>query len=662
MVNIPERMAQAGEHRRAGRLAQAERIYRGILAEAPQHPHALHQLGTLVYQMGRYEEALGLIAQALVAQGPHPLLYANLATVCLALDRLDEAQRNARFALQFQPNQASAHYCLGMVLYRRERLGEAESAFRAARRSDPVHGDARRRLEGSPTEQRFAIIAQMRDLLETEPNNAEARYALGHALLGNGHPAAAIDELQESLRLKPQSAPTHAALGLAHQQLDEMAEAIDCFRAALRLTPSDLQTRYDLGTALETMGHNDESAAVFDAILAEHPGDTQAMAALSKLAVAGHYRFADAAMTRMKELAARNDLPLPEACRVHFALAQLLDRAGDYDAAFAHARRANAARLAFDRRHGYVFDPEEHHLLIDRLVETFTPEYFTCVRTLGSESDMPIFVVGMMRTGTSLVEQILASHPQVHGAGELRDIGTLATGLQHRVKTSDPYPECCRRLDAPTIQTMAQLYLERLQRRGRASSDAPVRAVDKCPLNFLHLGFIATLFPRARIVHCWRDPLDTCVSCFLQDFHDPFPFKHDLAHLGACYREYERLMAYWRSALPLPMLEVQYEELTADAEPLSRRLVEFCGLDWDDRCLRFHEVDRPVRTASMFQVRQPMYRSAVGRWKRYEAHLGSLIAALSSARSAGGMESPDESHKTATSGSEARIQGDRGDG
>jgi hypothetical protein len=230
----------------------------------------------------------------------------------------------------------------------------------------------------------------------------------------------------------------------------------------------------------------------------------------------------------------------------------------------------------------------------------------------------------MMRSGTSLAEQILASHSAVYGAGELRDIDLLVATLPQRLGAAEGYPACLGRLDAAAVRALADEHLGRLRQRGGAAA----RVVDKAPFNFLHLSLIVTLFPRARLVHCRRDPVDTCLSCYFQNFGEPMGFTLDLRHLGLYYRAYERLMAHWARVLPVPVFELQYEELTADQEAVSRRLVEFCGLDWDERCLRFHETRRPVRTASTLQVRRPMYQSAVGRWKRYEAHLGPLLEAL----------------------------------
>jgi hypothetical protein len=206
----------------------------------------------------------------------------------------------------------------------------------------------------------------------------------------------------------------------------------------------------------------------------------------------------------------------------------------------------------------------------------------------------------------------------------LRDIGRLVVALPQRLGGTEDYPGSVRRLDRATARALADEYLQRLRQVGGEA----LRVVDKMPFNFLHLGVIATLLPKARVVHCRRDPIDTCLSCFFQNFAEPHPFALDLAHLGHYYREYERLMAHWAEVLPLPVFKLSYEELTADQEAVSRRLVEFCGLEWDERCLRFNETERHVRTASALQVRRPLYRTSVGRWKRYERHLAPLLEAL----------------------------------
>jgi hypothetical protein len=250
----------------------------------------------------------------------------------------------------------------------------------------------------------------------------------------------------------------------------------------------------------------------------------------------------------------------------------------------------------------------------------FTPAFFAERRgVFGSPSDVPVFIVGMQRSGTTLTEQIAASHPQVYGAGELEHIRRIA-GM---IKIGRP-ESTVRQLTSADSLALAGDYLRKVREIG---GDA-LRIVDKMPHNFQYLGLIAILFPKARIIHCTRDPMDNCVSCFTQSFTGHHGYNTDLRQLGLYYREYRRLMDHWRRVLPIPMLEIDYEEMVADQETQSRRLIDFLGLDWDPACLNFHETDRSVQTASRWQVRQPIYKTSVKRWKDYEKHLGPLKKAL----------------------------------
>ena len=237
------------------------------------------------------------------------------------------------------------------------------------------------------------------------------------------------------------------------------------------------------------------------------------------------------------------------------------------------------------------------------------------------ETELPVFIVGMPRSGTTLVEQILCSHPRIFGAGELPDIPRMAEYLPMLLNTQEKYPACVTRIDNQTVQTMARRYLDHVSQMAGGA----VRVIDKLPGNHQHLGFICTMYPRARIIHCCRDPLDTCVSCYCQQF-EHLPFTTSLEDIALTYRLYAQLMAHWRDVLPAQLFQVRYEELVENQEAVSRALLAFCGMEWDDRCLVFHETQRAIQTASGVQVRQPMYRSSIGRWKRYEKYLRPLLS------------------------------------
>jgi hypothetical protein len=290
-----------------------------------------------------------------------------------------------------------------------------------------------------------------------------------------------------------------------------------------------------------------------------------------------------------------------------------------YDDAFRHLADAN--RLC-DAESGASSQAHIDH--IDRLISVFTADLLRRQTLTDQQSEVPIFIVGMPRSGTSLVEQIIASHPQVFGAGEVGYMQAISRNLNSQAVPPARYPDCLPFLSAEQLRNASAWYLARLTER---AGDA-VRITDKLPSSYLRLGLIALLFPRARIIHCHRDPLDTCLSCFFQNFGRNQPLCADLRKLGTVYRQYERLMAHWRRVLHIPTLEVRYEDLVKNQEPESRRLIDFCGLPWDDRCLAFHRTQRAVNTASFWQVRQPIYISSIGRWRHYERHLTPLKEAL----------------------------------
>ena len=242
----------------------------------------------------------------------------------------------------------------------------------------------------------------------------------------------------------------------------------------------------------------------------------------------------------------------------------------------------------------------------------------------GYNSDLPIFILGMPRSGTTLVEQILASHPSIHGAGELKDLSGIAFGLPHRLGSSQPFPECVAEVDAGRWRELGEAYVQGIRKHAAGME----RITDKMPSNYHFVGLIHLMLPSAQIIHCVRDPVDTCLSCYKTLFVKTQEFSYDLTELGRHYRQYDRLMQHWKTVLPGRMLDVRYEDVVSDLEGVARRLVEFCGLEWNEACLEFYKTERPVRTASAVQVRRPIYQTSIEYWRRYERHLGPLFQAL----------------------------------
>jgi hypothetical protein len=314
-----------------------------------------------------------------------------------------------------------------------------------------------------------------------------------------------------------------------------------------------------------------------------------------------------------RRLSESNLSPLDRA-RLHFTAAELLDSLTKFDEAFDHARTGN--QLARP-----PYDPKSHQRSFDILIDYFNRDRLQRLPRGSDRSDKPVFIVGMPRSGSSLVEQILASHPSVHGCGELDFMPQVWAGTVGMLSAkANQYPACLDRLNADQADGMAQIYLQPLI----AMNPSAKRFTDKLPLNFLHLGLIAVLLPGARIIDCRRDPHDTCLSNFMAMFEAGHDFKFDLNHTAHFYTQYRRIMQHWKQSLDLPILEVSYEQLATDPEPQTRRMLEFLELPWDGRCLQFHESKRAVVTSSMQQVRRPIYQSSIGRWRSYARHLTEL--------------------------------------
>jgi hypothetical protein len=301
--------------------------------------------------------------------------------------------------------------------------------------------------------------------------------------------------------------------------------------------------------------------------------------------------------------------------KLHQGLGKHYDRSAEYDRGFSHFAASNDIL----RKRAPDFDLAGVVRMFDGLIGAFSAEFFAAAKGFGSDSQRPVFIVGMPRSGTTLTEQILASHPRVFGAGELQDMPMIARSLP------PDYPQCVATLNRAAFTRLAEAYLAGLE--GKAPAGA-LRVTDKLPVNFLYLGLIATLLPSARIVQCRRDPLDVGLSCFVELFETGYDYTTDLENFGHYFVQQERLMAHWRAVLPMPIHELRYEELVDQPEAATRALLAHCGLDWDADCLDFQKTQRTVRTPSRWQVRQPMYRSSIGRWRNYQAHMAPLVRVL----------------------------------
>jgi tetratricopeptide (TPR) repeat protein len=457
-------------------------------------------------------------------------------------------------------------------------------------------------------------IADFRRAIALQPDFEPARANLGNALNSKGDFVAAEAECRTALRLRPNLAAAENNLGVALVGQERPQEAMACFRRAVQLNPNSVDAHRNLGHVLREIGAFDEARREYETVIALNPWESKAYYSLT---LTRRYTLADRPeIERLEARLAHPDLSLPDRTELHFALGKIYDDCALYDQAFAHFRQGNEAlRPAWDRR--------QFASRIDAMIEAFSPQRVAQLPDVGNPSEQPVFIVGMPRSGTTLVEQILATSPQVAACGEVNDVPQMAAELEARSNPAD-WPRCLPDLAPETIREMAERYLS----RRLAIHPQAARITDKMPKNSFHLGFVWRMFPRARIILCQRDPRDVCLSCYCIHFETRLEFACDLEDLGFYYGQHQRMIAHWQNVLPLRMLEVQYERLVTDPEAETRRIVEFCGLPWNERHVRFHENRNPVRTSSGWQVRQPMYRTALGRWQNYQQHLGPLLASL----------------------------------
>jgi tetratricopeptide (TPR) repeat protein len=510
--------------------------------------------------------------------------------------RRDRAEALYRKVLQKVPDHADALHLLGIIAHER---GRHERAIQLIERA----------------------IAIMPDFPAAHLNLGNALRAAGRRAL-----AAALTELgrfnealachQRAIALQPSDALLHESLGdtLYRAQQPEASEAR--YRHALSLNPDLAWSWHGLGNTALARGRLAEATSCFRRALAIAPDLAAAYEALAFT----RQCVSEEALVRLGRLAVSPDRPVADQIAAEFALGAFLDNGDRYDAAFPHFAEGNTLSRQQLAEAGEGLDPDELGREVDGLIERCTPELFAAAAGFGSASELPVFIVGMPRSGTSLVEQIAASHSRVFGAGELKDIARISEAVlaHNRDKPIEEW-------DMDLARELADEHVAHLQALGGGAA----RVIDKMPDNILHLGIIAVLFPGARVIFCRRDARDTCVSCFFLRFGEGHAFAYDLADCGRQFLEIERLADHWRRVLPLSMLTVDYEVLVADPEGETRRLIEFLGLGWEPACLEFHRTERPVFTAASWEVRQPIYRRSIGRWRHYERHLGPLLEVLS---------------------------------
>jgi tetratricopeptide (TPR) repeat protein len=514
----------------------------------------------------------------------------------------------------FQPTEQSGQF--------KKLLGEASEHRRRGRLQEAL--DSYRRL--------LTLKPEDRSL---QANLAEVLEQMGVRYYDQGRPNLACPFFKESTTVDPERETAHLHLGLAFKSLDQLDQAIIHYQRALAIAPNYIDALCNLGLAYRGLGQHDEAERWYKKALDIQPDSSEALACLADIqewrgdfsaaynllkprlthstantaiifaTVCLRRRTPEEARPLVLQCLTQKNITIQERTHLLFKLGDLNDMIGDFDAAFESYKQANAISKQ-------PFDPNYWIQETNQVVATFSENFLEKFPRTTIQSRLPIFVIGMPRSGTSLVEQILGRHPEIFAAGERLDLISLATRVPIALTQS-------------WLDESAQVYLDCLQ----ALAPQARYISDKQPTNYLHLWLVALAFPGARIIHCTRDPLDTCLSCYFQNFNARQLYAGDLQHLGTVYRQYERLMIHWQKVLDLQILSVRYEDLVADLETNSRQILDFLELEWHSDCLTFYQNKRIVNTASYDQVRQPIYDHSIGRAQRnYGSHLDSLARAL----------------------------------
>jgi tetratricopeptide (TPR) repeat protein len=654
--DVPGFYANLAEVLRAGgQLEPAAGCCRTALALQPDFAGAANNLGLILLAQGKPAEAVTQFETASRSAPREAMIHNNLGNALRLAGDQERALACFREALKLNPDLAEAHSNLGQLLLERHQRQLALTHCRAAVRLRPNLAEAQNNLGNALRE--LGQLAEARtcyaEALKLEPELALTWSNMGQALQEEGNLrealgwyqqglqrdpgsarihcnlASALEELWDleraaghyrlALQLQPGYAEAHNGLGSVLHEQGNYPEALAQFREVLRLAPDQAGGHCNLGNLLEELGNFDEALASFREALRrdpDHPG------AWSLLATLLRNRLPAEDLEAIRRLLARPHLPPAKRLALHFGLAHVLDAQGGYTEAAEHLRLGNGLCRKLWQKQGRAYDPQAHTQHVDDLIKVFSRE-FCATRSFGLDTEVPIFIVGLPRSGTSLTEQILASHSRVHGAGELNYLRNSLDALPAALNMTAPPLDVLPQLTPDAARQVARWHLARL----RALNAGAERIVDKMPENYLYLGLIRTLFPRARIIHCTRDLRDVAVSCWMTNFRH-IRWAADPDHIAARFRDYQRLMAHWRETLPGEVFEVAYEETVSDLEGVARRLIAWCGLEWEDNCLAFHETARPVRTASVTQVRQPIYTRSVARWKHYEQDLATLFREL----------------------------------
>ncbi len=635
----------------SGDLAAAEARCRSALETYPRDVNMLALLGALLIKLNRAADAEQMLLHAITHAPTFAKPHEDLGRLLVQQNRASEALPYLERATRLDPKLENAWFTLGKALALLGRGAEADQAFERCFALSPERRfmalAAEHQKEGRLDEAEHLY----RRILRHNPRNVDAMRLLALIALKAGRDGEAESLLQKAISLAPDFLAAILDLGRLRKEQDRYGEALECFDRAIALDAANPQAHYlrgatlapaaftheaieayqqcltlrpghigaliGLGHVLKAVGRYQESVASYEECIRRRPDLGETYWSLANLKT---YQFDDATVAEMERRVKGGGLTMQSEVNFLFALGKAYEDRGDFERAWTFYSTGNTKQ-----RSEVAYDPVQTEAMNDRLVRVFSADFLQARRGVGNPDPAPIFILGLPRSGSTLLEQILASHSQVEGTSELPYLGRVATWLNRNRADGVNYPEAVRELEPRNFQSLGADYLAYAQMHRRLAAS---RFIDKMPNNFPNIGFLSLILPNARIIDARRHPLDACLSCYRQLFAKGQTFTYDLTEIGEYYLQYQRMMDHWAEALPGQVLTMQYEEVVADFETQVRRLLEFCGLGWEEACLRFYESERPVRTPSAEQVRQPIYDRSVGHWRNYAPHLDELITVI----------------------------------
>ncbi len=594
---------------------------KALLEAMPNHTQTHHNLANSLYELQLYDEAIEHYQAALKISPNFVDSHIHCGIAYRMTKDYEAAITCLHRALDLDKANARAFYVLGSVYTELEDYNRALHCLECATGLVPRHAEYRvsfaNVLEKASLD--FEAGLEYHKACEIDPNYFYSFTSYGAYLLKNNRHDEALECFKRAQLLAPENLNVLDYIGTTYLEMGDTNAALTQFNAALRSEPKRITSLTGVEQVFQETGKLDAAIAICDEIISINTNSPSGYLLKARIQKS---RFDDGLAEQLIRFVTEDDLNEESKIITNFALGKIFDDQSNFEQAFKYY--ANGNKL---KNNDLNYSSQDEEARFSDLINFFDTAFFNAHQHLGVENNLPVVIVGMPRSGTTLTEQIIAGHPSVIGAGEVAFWGKAPVAMPLRLNTETPYPACLREITSEQAKDIARMYESTLLKIA-GSITSPIHITDKMPHNFINVGLIALLFPSVKIIHTKRDPIDTCLSIYFQNFDKAHPYAFDLANIGIHYKQYERIMRHWHEVLPGRIMDISYEDTIADPEFWSRKLIDHIGLDWDDACLAPHKLERSVKTASHWQVRQPIYKTSVQRWKNYEQFLGPLIEAL----------------------------------